>query len=69
MALVTTLSLEFSIVGLKKDAYDPRRIWFEFEDTDDLQKTVSDFWSGKVKVEPQKLFNQLKMIKTRIYNL
>lgn len=46
---------------------DPKRSVFVFENSDKLASAVSDFWSGKLRVEPQEYFNKLKSLKARLY--
>ena len=33
----------------------------------DMDETIRRYWRGEMKVEPQSYFNQLKILKTRIY--
>ncbi len=45
----------------------PSRSVFIFQDTTELQEAVSRYWRADLRVEPQALFNQLKVLKARIY--
>ena len=65
-ALVTTISLYFPIVSVDKT--DPKRVLFTFEQSKKLGKLLDLYWQGKVMIEPQQFFSQLKNIKTRIYS-
>jgi len=40
---------------------------FVFKHSKKLDELVEKYWRGKIKVDPQKFFGQLKTIKTRIY--
>ena len=66
LALATTLSLFLPLNGL--DRSNPRRIQFLFVKTIKLEALVQRYWEGTLKVEPQKFFNQLKIIKARLYS-
>ena len=57
--------LGFRASGMQQT--DTERIYFLFEKSDRLDDVVSRFWSGQLLVEPQAYFNQLKILKTRIY--
>lgn len=65
LALAATLSLFHSIESV--DRADLQRVVFVFKRSQELDKLVEDYWSGSLKIEPQKYFTQLKNIKTRIY--
>jgi len=65
LALVTTLSLWFPIDSINKT--DPTKIIFLFKREDGVDKTIESFWKKELLVEPLTFFNQLKIIKTRIY--
>lgn len=46
---------------------DGERQYFIFIKSDKLTDIVNRFWRGELLVEPQSYFNQLKVLKTRIY--
>ncbi|MFA7327965.1 MAG: DUF5659 domain-containing protein [Candidatus Ratteibacteria bacterium] len=66
MALTTVLSLFLPFDGI--DRSNPRRVQFLFIKTPKLEALVNRYWRGKLRIEPQKLFNQLKIIKARLYS-
>jgi len=66
LALVTTLSLYSPIETT--EPMDDRKVFFVFLKTPDLDMLIKKYWAGKLRVEPQRFFNQLKVIKTRIYS-
>jgi hypothetical protein len=66
LALATVISLYFPIESI--DSSDKRRVFFIFKKSQELNELVDSFWTRKVCVEPQQFFNQLKVIKTRIYS-
>ena len=66
LALATTISLYFPIQSIQP--IDGRKVVFVFDKTPEVDDLISKFWSGGLMVEPQQYFNQLKVIKTRIYS-
>jgi len=46
---------------------DGERMNFIFAKSERVQDIVNRFWRGELLVEPQAYFNQLKVLKTRIY--
>jgi hypothetical protein len=46
---------------------NPKRSVFIFDNSKELEKAVNDYWAGRLTVEPQKYFYQLKNLKARIY--
>lgn len=65
LALVATLSLWYPIDSIDKS--DPSKLVFMFRREDLIDKTIESFWKKELMVEPLTFFNQLKIIKTRIY--
>jgi len=45
----------------------PTRSVFIFTSTAELQEAVDGYWRGDLRIEPQSFFNQLKILKARIY--
>lgn len=41
---------------------------FIFSNSVSLQKTISKYWNNELLVNPQDLFNALKLLKNRIYS-
>lgn len=50
------------------DKENPKKIQFIFERTSKLDVDISKYWSGDLRVEPRAYFDNLKMIKQRIYS-
>ena len=65
LALITTLSLYFPIESVARD--NTKKVLFVFSRTQELDDLMGKYWAGKLRVEPQAFFNQIKIIKTRIY--
>ena len=49
------------------DRVEARRSVFIFKNSIELEAAVSGYWRGELRVEPQAYFNQLKVLKARIY--
>lgn len=44
------------------------RAAFLFEETSSLRESLQKYWSLELKLNPQKIFDSLKFLKTRLYN-
>ena len=64
--LAAVLSLDVPIEQVDKQ--NPAKVQFLFAESRQLRQLVDDYWKGQLRVEPKAFFNQLKNIKTRIYN-
>lgn len=47
--------------------HDPRRAYFEFERTSQLETIVQKFWSEGLLVEPKRFFAVTKEVKNRLF--
>ena len=64
------LATAISVLGVAIEAMqqtDGERMNFIFAKSERLTDIVNRFWRGELLVEPQAYFNQLKVLKTRIY--
>lgn len=66
LALATAICV-FGIAIESTEQIDDRRTAFIFSKSDKLTDIINRFWRGELQVEPQSYFNQLKILKTRIY--
>lgn len=66
LSLVTTLSLYFPIEST--ESVGNKKVLFVFQKSQKLDDLIAMYWRGELRLEPQKFFNQLKVIKTRIYS-
>lgn len=66
LPLATVLSLFSPIESI--DSSDKRRVFFVFKQSQELDKLIKKYWDRELKIEPQEYFNQLKIIKSRIYS-
>lgn len=67
LSLATTLSLEHTLIDVKREFPNSRKAVFVFEDSDELREMVEMFWTEELQVSPLKYFNQLRMVKARLY--
>ncbi len=65
LSLATTLSLWYPIEDI--DRSNPRKALFIFQNTEELQKLVDEYYRNEIKVSPQVYFNQLRVVKARLY--
>lgn len=66
LALATTISLYSPIETT--EFLENKKVLFVFIKSPKLEKLIGLYWSGNMRIEPQQFFNQLKVIKTRIYS-
>jgi len=66
LPLITTISLFYPIDSI--DRRNPQRIVFHFKRDNNLDRLIEAYWKKQIKIEPQAYFNQLSVIKTRIYS-
>ena len=65
LACASALSLFLPLYDV--DKRDTRRAYFIFERTDELENIVAKFQRQELKVEPRAYFDQIKALKTRLY--
>ncbi|PIP31439.1 hypothetical protein COX24_03600 [bacterium (Candidatus Gribaldobacteria) CG23_combo_of_CG06-09_8_20_14_all_37_87_8] len=65
LSLATTASLFFPIEDI--DRSNPRKAVFIFRKTPELEKLVDQYFRNEIKISPQTYFNQLRVIKARLY--
>ena len=51
------------------DKTDRRRAFFIFERNSELDGLLEAFWKGTLQVEPRAYFDQIKALKTRLYEI
>ncbi len=62
----TLLCFNFTLAGL--DTTDRRKVGFVFEESEALRNTIKSYWDNQLAVNPRDYFNNLKDLKSRIYN-
>ena len=65
LSLAATLSLWCPIEDI--DRSNPRKALFIFQNTEQLQKLVDEYYRNEIKISPQVYFNQLRAVKARLY--
>lgn len=65
LALATAISLSYPLDSIT--GTNPRKATFLFKRSKKLNRLVELYWQGKLKVNPTAYFNQLKSIKSRLY--
>lgn len=63
---IVILTLKEELVLVEKEGNSKRAI-FVFKSSPTLEKNIEQFRNGKILVEPQALFMQHKMLKSRLY--
>ena len=66
LALAAALSLFYPIEAIDKT--NPHRAIFEFKRDRALDDLIEAYWKKELKVAPQDYFQQLRVIKTRLYS-
>jgi len=66
LAMVAAISLFYPLDSI--DRTNPVKAQFLFKRDGNLDQLVEAFWRQELKVEPQAYFNQLKVIKSRLYS-
>jgi len=66
LAITAALCVSGFIVD-EMEKVSPTRSVFIFTDSAKLKEAVNQYWRGESRVEPQAYFNQLKILKARIY--
>ena len=66
-ALASALSIWYPVISLKKVS-GSNKVEFEFEYDNEMHELVEQYWRGELSVDPQRYFQQLKVLKTRIHS-
>lgn len=65
LALAAAISLFYPVEAI--DRQNPKKAQFIFKRNEDLDALIESYWRGELTVEPQAYFNQLRVIKARLY--
>jgi hypothetical protein len=65
LALATTISLFYPIEAIDKQ--NPRKAYFVFKREEGLDELIEKYWKGELRIDPKMFFNQLRVIKARLY--
>ena len=61
----TLLCCEYDVRGI--DPTNPRRVYFYFIESDELRKTIEEYWRGEVLVNPKEHANYRRELLDRIH--
>ncbi len=67
LACAAAMALFVSINAIELS--EPRRAVFVFEKNSKFDVLLNKYWQGRLKIEPRAYFDQLKSLKTRIYEI
>lgn len=68
-ATLVSLNFELQRIDYQIEGSKPNPIgYFAFEESEELQKTVRDFWSSNIQVEPKSFLNSVKGLKSQIHS-
>lgn len=65
LALATAISLYYPLEVV--DRTNPYKAQFLFKRDESLDQFIESYWRGELKVNPATYFNQLKIVKSRLY--
>jgi len=67
LACAAAISLFIQLDSIDKT--DRRRAFFIFKRNSELDGLLKSFWKGALQVEPRAYFDQIKALKTRLYEI
>lgn len=67
LAMVTAITLFFPIEAIDR-TQDTRKAYFWFRKSRELDQLIEAYFRGELKVSPALYFQQLKIIKARLYS-
>lgn len=65
-ASAALLSAGFDLISLDKS--NPRKVMFIFREQTGIQKVIEDYWANRLEVKARTFFDNIKMLKNRIYS-
>ena len=65
LGIATTISLFYPIEII--DRTNPHKAQFLFKRCGDLDQLIKAYWKNELKVDPLGYFNQLRIVKSRLY--
>lgn len=65
-AAASLVTVGFELVALDKS--NSRKVQFVFHRTDGIEKVVDDYWADRLETKARALFDNIKMLKNRIYS-
>lgn len=65
LGLAAAISLSYPLEAI--DRQNPYKAQFLFRRDKHIDQLIESYWRGEMKISPQAYFNQLKVIKSRLY--
>lgn len=65
-AAASLVTADFELVTLDKS--NPRKVQFIFRWTDGIEKIADEYWADKLEIKARSFFDNIKMLKNRIYS-
>lgn len=65
-AAASLVTAGFELIELDKT--NPRKVQFVFRRVTGIEKTVDGYWTDKLEVKARSFFDNIKMLKNRIYS-
>jgi hypothetical protein len=65
-AAASLITAGFQLVSL--DKANPRKVQFIFRRATGIEKTVDDYWTDKLELRARSFFDNIKMMKNRLYS-
>jgi len=66
LALASALCTYYSVKTINRN--NPNKVFFIFQKDKNFDLIVERYWRGDLKIEPKLYFQNIKILKTRIYN-
>ncbi len=66
LALAAAINLYYPIKSINKE--NPKKVYFVFKKSKNLDLVIEKFWKRDLKVDALLYFNNLRVLKNRIYN-
>lgn len=63
---LTLLCLGFNLEALNKEPDFTQRVSFVFPKSSELEKTISEYWAGNLRIEPKLFWSKSRELKSRI---
>lgn len=60
------VSVGFKLISLDKS--NPQKVQFLFQREDNIEQIVTNYWADQLTINARTFFNNIKMLKNRIYS-
>jgi hypothetical protein len=59
------ISTNYTLINLNK--LNPKKVLFIFQKDDGIDEVIEDYWSDNLQVSARSYFDNIKMLKSRVY--